>query len=113
MTFVQQMLTNLEEVFQAPTSSIAGPPVDPRDIEAMAQHEHDRLAAIQRSQAHAVDESGSLAQAEDREKNEPQKRAQPSEERVSLSISETGAVKLSVLAAQAIGETGQAPGKAF
>lgn len=50
---LQQMLTNLEDVFQAPSKKEARSPIPPdvTDIEAVAQHERDRVAALRSSSA--------------------------------------------------------------
>ena len=103
------MLTNLDEVFQAPEQPINGrQPLDLDSIEAKAQHERDRLAALKASQGQKADEIAESAAADGAVQSQPEAVRQPSvqsreeDQRVSVSISETGALKLAVLAADAV-----------
>lgn len=99
------MLTHLDEVFQTPSQPGQEEAFDPTDIEAIAQHERDRLAALRAEKQQREDESTQetvqTAEPQEAEHREAQ-------EHVSVSISETGAVKLAVMAAQAV-EQGHTP----
>lgn len=106
------MLTNLEEVFQAPKMPETAPAVDVSGIEAMAQHESDRLSASPTPQpgtGDAVAPSDHAPAAVDSE-SVGKEAQRPQEESVAVSISETGAVKLSVLAAEAVHQASEVEG---
>jgi len=111
------MLTNLEEVFLLPKEAAergeAPPPppsVDPADVEAVAQHERGRLAAL-KAEKEAQEVAAEAANTAPAPEAASVKGAavEGGGDTVRVEVSETGVVKLSVLAAVAVEEQGATP----
>ena len=99
---MQQMLTNLEEVFQSPSQPEQEKVPNPTDIEAIAQHERDRLAALRASKQEGKEGSPEATAQASGEAQDNGEQLREGPKHVSVSISKKGALKLAVLAAEAV-----------
>ena len=106
------MLTNLDEVFQSPAQPEQEKALDPTSIEAIAQHERDRLAALRASKQESKEDISEAAAEASGEAQNEENQLKEGPENVSVSTPETGAVKLAELAAEAAKEADTPEGEA-